>query len=1828
MKERAMNMRRRTIKQRILSFILTLAMVFSAMPESVLMAEELDSENAAILQEDDIEELAELEELSDIEEPSEQQTESKTLENDETIITASGDISIEEAFADAQFVAFIKDNYDSDSDGMLSADEISNVTSMNLTNSRAIVNLAGIQTFTSLEDFKYASSQNVLASADFHGMTSLKTLEIAYAANLNNVNIAGCTGLTSIDIQDTYITSIDLSDATELTSLTIISTCVPFVDISANTKLTESNISMTCNAFLIAGTESNQPTEIALADMPTGFDVSKVVTDSVNTKDNPKGITFESDKIKVTGTESIVGPKIYSGGTYKYDIGRGIIKEFSIGLEAYPSPIWYYFYADTINIPVQSFDGVNPVEPQPTITYTKKGVTETIDPYYYTLSYSNNTAPGTATMTVTSRYKFHGSKDFTFTILAGKPALKYDQVNSVFLIENATQLRTFVSIVNGDIASDAYVVKDAATGEVYEGDTSTYAKLTADVDIDDQIIVKKTCTIDLNEHKLIGNPNEFGLAILFINCTDSQIVTVKNGTIYCDGDTGNSSVLIHIDAGKLVLENSVLEYQNTPYTLVNAVENKGGYLTMNNCSGVFGAHFFMEVNSNYETTLNNCKFRNSYKDNRQVDLIQTLAGTLSINGGEYYSRARVVYATNTANSGSVLVKGATFIKSGTITGSNSPDSLIVAWVPLTIIDSVITGGNRCVYASSSLSVSGNTELTCLGHEIDTNRNDIGSYALYVEKIDNKTGVSYDISGGTFIGQGAHPYGIFCAGGLKVLDLLADGATYSAEGTIAADDTAIPGKVEVTDESTHRINYVIEHGTNNSGNPRSFTNMTPTITLLAPICDSGFTFAGWYTTPNFDEESAVTDIATTGDSDIKLYAKFVAKSIRIILNSNVADNNETQVITKTYDNQYDSIPIPCGFERDGFVFRGWAITSTATDPVFYSEDTVYMKYLINEMEAAGADSINLYAVWKDLTINLSNAKAYFSDGNDKVEYVASGAVPNNISVYVEDQQDSVDVPVIIYLTEGRDFDITCSNNTKLGKATAKIVPHAGVTGITGELAINYTVVAKHLSDATLTLAQNSYEYTGTQIKPELTLNIGSTTLIQGTDYTVSYSNNINVADSSATKIPTVTVKGKGNYTGTLSEAFAITPIVLDRTVGEGKLGKINVAEKYTYTGAEIKPAVKVTYELNGITKTVPTSAYTVSYENNINVGTATVRIVCKDDSAFSGVVTQTFAIEGKSLAKITPTLKYSSMTYTGADTKDENVIVVKDGKKVLNPTTDYDIHYEGDSTNVTGTGVKVWVTGKGNYSSVASKAKSYIIKAAKFKIVLDNTYFEYASETVQKPELTILDEAGATINSELFDIVYSNENSTEPGNYSIQVKPKSGNTNYIGTVTAKYQIGAKKSIEIATVTIDSAACVYNGKAQKPDVTVKIAEAQLTEGVDYSVSYKNNVNAGDNTAIVTITGKSNYSGTINKAFSISTKELQGNAVLTFGNNNAEYTGKKIDPKATVKIGRITLRNGRDYRLEYINAALEQMDSEPIEAGTYKIRLIGMGNYSTATAIENDFIVLPKKVSKLSFAIPKGAKYTDDTSALSVIVKDGKVVLTKDIDYTCSFSEITNKKATCTITMIEGSNYTGSISKTFSYGVANNALVMNATTFERTLDDDETSKNIKDNLNISSTNHIQVFTLKDVTGNATKNQISIMENGNYVLPEGFVGTVTIRVTAGDNISFKKVTKDVKLVIVPNAALMDVTNINGKKLRVTLSPLDAMHVTACEIKYSTKSNMSKAKIITCESMNEEGLYISDIAGDIGTRYYIQARIVYRASNNKKYYSEWTMIDSELIRR
>ena len=211
----------------------------------------------------------------------------------------------------------------------------------------------------------------------------------------------------------------------------------------------------------------------------------------------------------------------------------------------------------------------------------------------------------------------------------------------------------------------------------------------------------------------------------------------------------------------------------------------------------------------------------------------------------------------------------------------------------------------------------------------------------------------------------------------------------------------------------------------------------------------------------------------------------------------------------------------------------------------------------------------------------------------------------------------------------------------------------------------------------------------------------------------------------------------------------------------------------------------------------------------------------------------------------------------------------------------------------------------------------------------------------------------------------------------------------------------------TVTLEKEVYDYDGKEKSPVVTVKKGEEELRRGTDFTVDYENNINPGTAKAIVT--GRGEYTGTVEKTFTIKGIDISGQGfAVTLSESEYTYDGKAKEPAVTVTKGTEKLR-GTDFTVKYENN---------VNPGTAKAIVTGAGIY-TGT-VTKEFTIEPapkdsgtdsqgkksigltckkvftKKYGDKAFSLQakavKGAKITYKTSdkKVAVVDKKGKVTI----------------------------------------------------------------------------------------------------------------------------------------------------------------------------------------------------------------------------------------------
>lgn len=205
------------------------------------------------------------------------------------------------------------------------------------------------------------------------------------------------------------------------------------------------------------------------------------------------------------------------------------------------------------------------------------------------------------------------------------------------------------------------------------------------------------------------------------------------------------------------------------------------------------------------------------------------------------------------------------------------------------------------------------------------------------------------------------------------------------------------------------------------------------------------------------------------------------------------------------------------------------------------------------------------------------------------------------------------------------------------------------------------------------------YTGNELTQTVTVTVNGKTLTVGTDYTVS-----DLTGTEPGSYP-VTVTGTGNYTGTVTKSFEIAKADISSAEITYDAGP------YGYTGKEWKPEVTVSF--NSATLTAGND-YTVSYENNINAGTAKIIITGIGDH-FTGLTEKTFTINSAEISGCT-FAPIADVTYnTRAHTPEVTVAI---SGRTLEADKDYTVSY---ASNVNAGTATVTVTGKGNFTGSAN-----------------------------------------------------------------------------------------------------------------------------------------------------------------------------------------------------------------------------------------------------------------------------------------------------------------------------------------------------------------------------------------------------------------------------------------------------------------------------------------------------------------------------------------------
>ena len=526
---------------------------------------------------------------------------------------------------------------------------------------------------------------------------------------------------------------------------------------------------------------------------------------------------------------------------------------------------------------------------------------------------------------------------------------------------------------------------------------------------------------------------------------------------------------------------------------------------------------------------------------------------------------------------------------------------------------------------------------------------------------------------------------------------------------------------------------------------------------------------------------------------------------------------------------------------------------------------------------------LYFTIADTKFDISKATAVLGE---TVYYYTGDEIEPEITGLTDKNGQAVNVSI----TPEEDYSIYCEKNIKVGKATMYVIAKTGSTKIKGALKQTFTIAKRPITDEHITIsAPAGGAYTGQKITPNVIVKLDNKVLQKGRDYTVTYKNNVKVsAGAGEDKKPSLKITGKGNYTGSTPEYyFEISPknindygiVVKADAVAEGKPYKIAIKNgSKTLSLNKQYIVTKLVCKTDGGEETVYEDE-TGAKSNSTKLAkagryTATIKGV--ESNGYTGSRTVEFRVVDKDHLISNTKIKITgSKVYTGSEvtlrTTGDNPELTIESKKYgpLVSGQDYTVSYNdenGNKTNIKSGKVTVTITGQGDYAG--TKKVSFTIK--------------------KRPiTMTASDAAGKGL------ITWDTKEDTILYKEAKRVG-ENGGMLYLP---------------------------YTGTAWKPELDIYAvnegsAKKLLIKGVDYTLTYKKNQKPGD-VASVTITGKGNYSGSVqfDNIFTVKDVTLD-DFVITV--SPTEYTGKAVKPKINFvykELGvAVDMKQGAAYAVKY--------------------------------------------------------------------------------------------------------------------------------------------------------------------------------------------------------------------------------------------------------------------------------------------------------------------------
>lgn len=513
-----------------------------------------------------------------------------------------------------------------------------------------------------------------------------------------------------------------------------------------------------------------------------------------------------------------------------------------------------------------------------------------------------------------------------------------------------------------------------------------------------------------------------------------------------------------------------------------------------------------------------------------------------------------------------------------------------------------------------------------------------------------------------------------------------------------------------------------------------------------------------------------------------------------------------------------------------------------------------------------------------------------------------------------------------------------------------------------------------------------EYTGAAITPDVLVYFGDVMLNKGKDYTVKYVNNKNAADKEDEEAPAVIITGKGNY--------SLQKLNLNKTFSIVKKS-INDSSVEINTAALVKPENKKIQKLEPVIKVAGKTLkkdkdYSLEWPDSsekayIEAGTYPVVITGKGN--YSGEKTVYMRIydaeETVPVSKLNISLEYTKTNYTGEACRPEvSVKIKKNGIFTdLIKDEDYTVTYEN---NILPGKASVIICGKGK-GYAGTVIKNFTVNGVALKSVRAkyNNNYSYTGNEI-KPEMTLtytykengLKKTDTLVEGKDYELVYTNN--INPGNKATITII--GRGKYTGTVKKTFKISGynistdeKELFEI--VSADSLSCNYSKGGARIKPVVRFDGITLTEGTDYTLSYKNNSKPSNpediKKPLVTVKGKGILTGSVSCEYEIIKGQLEDVSVSTLDIVVPDGKEKKGNYKPSLTVtdtDNKKLSIAKDYAVSYFRNDEEEplTATDQVKAGdkvTVKISPGSNGYYEGEKSVTVNVVAANNNISKIA-------------------------------------------------------------------------------------------------------------------------------------------------------------------------------------------------------------------------------------------------------------------------